>query len=454
MNKKVILVNLGNRNLKYKNKGYKNDFIPVESFRSISKSILDNFEYNKEDLELNILSPILTKFSNAEVILFGTNQGENNNQDTIYEAQIIKRLITESFPEIQIRIEILENINPSSEDDLIPYYTNFVKKNYNNFKDRELIYFDSGGTPQQKSSLRAVLEFYIPNNKLNQFYGANKDGTTVLKKLTRTQSEELKQKRQIKNLLLTYNYSAVKQLAEDIQTQNSFHQLNDILILLWNGLYKDIKKKYPIQQLSKGIKKHSNHEKIKEIYLESVEEIHFHKSILLLNKFHALLKSGDYSGSIITLQQLIETYVLGLVSKHVSIDLSTTKSYFKSQEKVLTEVIEMYGDEITEEYGREVKSFSLPIQLIFLGIVSDVSAEEKELITNIKKVITTFEGPIPNNQRLDVFRNAIAHKGKGVTKDVFNGIYKDFVEELDNYFNYKEDENIYDLLNNMAIDFL
>src|SRR5690554_7562630 len=89
-----------------------------------------------------------------------------------------------------------------------------------------------------------------------------------------------------------------------------------------------------------------------------------------------------------------------------------------------------FSTEIKNEYGKTVKSLSLPIQLIYLGIHPDLTEEEKSLIDEFKKVISTFKSPILNNQRLDVLRNAIAHRGKGVTENVIDKYYKDLVEKL------------------------
>ena len=455
MSKTTILVNLGNRNIKINNKGYKNDFIPNAHFRQETQSILKNFESEKENIELNILPPIIEKFTDATIVLFATDQDSNNFQDTLFEAEIIKKLITNKYGSTHADIEIIKNINPTDENELISFYTNFLRQKMNQIDSDDLVvYYDTGGTTQQKNSLRAVLEFYLSSHQLKQFYGAFSNEQTILKELTRTKSEELKLKRQIKNLMLTYNYSAVQQLSEDIRTHKAFKQLNALALLSWNNLHVEVKKKYPYQQLNKGIKQHHEYKNLELLYLDDKKNITYQKSVLLLNKFHALLKNNDYSGAVITLQQLIETYTLGLISEHVSIDLTRTKRFHRDQGIILDEVLKDYGQEITREYGKEVKSFSLPVQLIFLGLHADVEREEKEIIEKIKTVITTFNGSIPNNKRLDVFRNSIAHKGKGVTDDIFTIFYKEFIEAIDSYFDYQKDQNIYDTVNKMAIYFL
>src|SRR5690554_2261875 len=319
----------------------------------------------------------------------------------------------------------------------------------------QIVYYDSGGTPQQKNSIRSVLEFYIAPERLNQYYGANENGNTVLRKLERSASEELKLKRQVRNLMNTYHYSSSLVLAEDMNLSKPLIQLNRMAILLWNNLQNDFKNKYEIHRLNKGVKSHPKIDDFKIAYPNEKFDLYYeYKSFLLLNKFHAQNEINNYSGAVLTLQQIIETYTLGRLSELVSIDLANSKRYHIDSETVLDEIMKEFSTEIKNEYGKTVKSLSLPIQLIYLGIHPDLTEEEKSLIDEFKKVISTFKSPILNNQRLDVLRNAIAQRGKGVTENVIDKYYKDLVEKLATYLEYDSSNNIYDIINEMAADFL
>src|SRR5690554_3642008 len=307
----------------------------------------------------------------------------------------------------------------------------------------QIVYYDSGGTPQQKNSIRSVLEFYIAPERLNQYYGANENGNTVLRKLERSASEELKLKRQVRNLMNTYHYSSSLVLAEDMKLSKPLIQLNKMAILLWNNLQNDFKNKYEINRLNKGVKSHPRIEDFKIAYPNEKFDLYYeYKSFLLLNKFHAQKEINNYSGAVLTLQQIIETYTLGKLSKLVSIDLANSNRYNHDKKLVLTEIMKGNGGEIEEEFGGKVNDLSLPIQLIYLGVHPDVSSEEKKLINEFKSVISTLKGSIPNNQRLDVLRNAIVHRGKGVTDNVIDKYYKDLVEKLDTYLEYDSSNNI------------
>src|SRR5690554_2935527 len=456
MSKTILLSNLGNRNIRVKNKEYKDDFIPNKKFREETETLLNNYENEKDNIELNILPSILDEYKgkNVTLYLFCTNQTEpNNKQDTLFEAQIIAKKIEENYSDIEVYIEELKEINPTNEEELISGYTKFTKRHLQN--ECQIVYYDSGGTPQQKNSIRSVLEFYIAPERLNQYYGANENGETILRKLERSASEELKLKRQVRNLMNTYHYSSSLVLAEDMNLSMPLIQLNKMAILLWNNLQNDFKNKYEINRLNKGVKSHPRIEDFKIAYPNEKFDLYYeYKSFLLLNKFHTQRKINNFSGAVLTLQQIIETYVLGKLSELVSIDLANSKRYHLDSESVLDEILIEFGSEIKKEYGKNIKSLSLPIELIYLGIHPDLTEEEKSLINEFKSVISTLKGSIPNNQRLDVLRNAIVHRGKGVTENVIDKYYKDLVEKLDTYLEYDSSNNIYDIINEMSADFL
>src|SRR5690554_5172410 len=110
MSKTIILANIGNRNIKVKNKDCKYDFIPNDSFRTVTESLLNNYENEKDNIELNILPSILDEYKgkNVTLYLFCTNQTEpNNKQDTLFEAQIIAKKIEGNYSDIEDRKSVV-----------------------------------------------------------------------------------------------------------------------------------------------------------------------------------------------------------------------------------------------------------------------------------------------------------------------------------------------------------
>ena len=98
--KKIVLANIGNRNLKFKGETYFSK-THGSTFREWTKNLLDNFEENKPLLTINILNDLLDSLNGEieQVILFPSNQinEEKQDQDTIFEGEILHKLIKEKY---------------------------------------------------------------------------------------------------------------------------------------------------------------------------------------------------------------------------------------------------------------------------------------------------------------------------------------------------------------------
>lgn len=172
MSKNILLVNLGNRNLLFE---YKNEFVVYnlntfkKTFRELTKEIYNKKAYNQ--VKLNILNSVLESKdveNVTKIFIFASNitNGQRNDQDTIYEAHIIKELIHKHYPNIQ-EVNIIEVEDVTNNNYLLREFKTVVKEIINNNVFDKIYVCDAGGTGQQKTNLKIAAEFLIDTEKLH-----------------------------------------------------------------------------------------------------------------------------------------------------------------------------------------------------------------------------------------------------------------------------------------------
>lgn len=166
-----IFTNIGYQSFKYKNKGYENDFIPIDTFRSATKEILENFEDEKDNLEITELTPLLEENPYCYIYIFYADNENNAEGDTVNAALILGDLIKEKYPhpETNITLVELDSDLANDKDSLINVIVSRLKTTDKIKVDSKVIYFDAGGiTQEQRDSLRYVLEMNVPKENFKQ----------------------------------------------------------------------------------------------------------------------------------------------------------------------------------------------------------------------------------------------------------------------------------------------
>src|SRR5690606_13357424 len=109
-----------------------------------------------------------------------------------------------------VRGDTQTGIDPTKEDDLIPFFTLHIRSLLHLYPSSRFVYYETGGTSQLKNSLRAVFEYYVTGSLGTIYEGVYnyKENSTVVRLKMRDQSEQLLLKRQIKTLIENFNYSA------------------------------------------------------------------------------------------------------------------------------------------------------------------------------------------------------------------------------------------------------
>ncbi len=430
-----ILANIGNRNLTIQNKNGGYDFIPSQSFRETTEDIWNNFGDYEEALRPMIIPAIIDKYAEANLHLFVSNQDEVHESDTYFEGLILQKFFTASYPELDVCIITLRDaeggIDPTNDEALIRFYRNWLKRNSRKLSNDNVVFFDSGGTAQQKASLRAVLEFELPKHRLEQYYGKKEGDATVLKKLERNAAEKLFQKRQLRTLIEHYNYGAARVLLAEMNESNtSVELLLQLCNYLWNNMFGDIKNRLHWSNFPKAVKRHPRANDIKHILEASFDDDDFEHSYYynhaawLFEKSQCAIKTSDASTAIISLMQMLEVYCNGYISCRTSYNIA--ENYTKDSEALLSEISGAYKDVFLRQTNKHLKSFSVPVAAFYAHILLDQSGERdlSQALSTLKNALSMFaRNSFPEDMRLDTMRNNIAHRGKGVDLDRFRQHY-------------------------------
>ena len=178
---KILLTNIGNRNLTYKGKTYQDyDFSKQVSgnyinFRDWTFELLENWSENKEDLDINIINPLITGNNNYNlIILFYSDQTSFNtrtDQDTLHEANLIENILVHkySFDRNVIKPIKVDSIVIDNSG-LLNFYRNELIKLKRIGGDFYFTICDAGGTAQQKMALKVMAEFLLKPNQYEVLY--------------------------------------------------------------------------------------------------------------------------------------------------------------------------------------------------------------------------------------------------------------------------------------------
>ena len=146
---KILFANIWNRNIKINwNYDFVDDkwFIKKDVFKQKTKEIFENLDNWKDKIQLNILDIVpLEKFD--KIYLVWTNQGgEQSNQDTIYVAKIIEKLLWNE------KIEVIEyTANPTDRKAVLYYFKKVFNQRVK--KEDKLYLLVSWGVPAMKEAM-------------------------------------------------------------------------------------------------------------------------------------------------------------------------------------------------------------------------------------------------------------------------------------------------------------
>ncbi len=462
---KILIANLGNRNIKYIGQGYDKDFIPNSSFLNETKRIWENFDVERKNLKPCVLPEFLDRHSDADrLILFTTYQksekSEGHPADTYYEGRILRELFHEKYPNITVDlIDMIDGkskngIDPTQENQLIPFFTLHIHSLIFQNPKAKFVYYETGGTSQLKNSLRSVFEYYISLSQRESFEGAYliQEDKTLIRKKERDESEKLFLKRQIKTLIDNFNYAAANLLAA-ADGGKEIGIILKYLNLRWNGMWHEVNTHCKPESFSKRIKRSEEFQYItfdEFVSNDFKNSTNYFRCITLIDKAEALIGIGEYSGGMLALHQFIENFVRHLIIYNERLDVSDRKNVMK----ILQHLKENYADEIREIFDLNAGVFpeylSLPLLIFWAEKITQGNEGSTKIIYKIKSLNSKFGGTsIPKEKKLDVLRNSIAHDGKGVAKSDYDKYYKHIVAELKTLLSHER--NHFKELNKLAL---
>ena len=185
MNKKILITNTGNRNIMYQGEFF-NELAQQgdieQTFREWSENLLRRFDDEKENLQYPIIRQYFdeVQYKPDIVYLFAsdTPEGQRNDQDTLFAANIVKNMIINEFPETTVTVVRIKEC-VVDENAVIGAYASLLKRIYKKHPTAEFLINESGGTPQQIFALKVCSYFSIPlfmvkNLIVRQDYGRSR----------------------------------------------------------------------------------------------------------------------------------------------------------------------------------------------------------------------------------------------------------------------------------------
>lgn len=453
---RLLITNIGNRNILYNGKSFaqlsraelKDSKI---TFREWTENILSNFEEEKINIQLNILQPLLEKLHEQfdVLILFYSDQETHNHQDTIYMAELIKKLLLlENVPyEVELRKIYGSVIDNNS---LLRFYRNQLNSLNSLFDNPFYFLCDAGGTPQCKSALKISAEFVLEQDRFKVYY-VNPDRS--IHEVSTDEYRSIINMEQAIILIQQNEYLSAlnllgKNLVEAVNSKFLVEKLLAHLHLRKNGHYKkaashldkfrkrDLEKNEILRKTHNGMALGSNIG-MKDFlgvgfYNDMVEKLY----VIILykaqkNYTELILKFSVFYESLLT--KIMEVkYGYSLYSDFYNASKSFVDDCNSGKINIEWEKTLLVGE-------KEVKGATVPVMLEFLKRDND------KIIRPIIEALMKFF-PAKRNRRINILRNNITHRGEFVDEELMKRRAPvDFFKTLDELIDLfqLEYDNIY-----------
>lgn len=445
---KILISNIGNRNILYKG-----EILNNKAFRAETEKIWNNLDLEKEHLSIKIIPNHITA-DTQKIILISTSQNnfDYNHQDTIYEGKILKVLLEEQF---RIPVEVITfKGNPTNENEIFPFYADFFRKIISHTSKTQFVFNDAGGTPQMKLVVKELLGYYLPPDRYKIVYSDQKDEKREVERIYKNKYVLLKTALQF---VKEYNYIAalrvLKEIPDEAGVTANLLKLITIASKRINfetdEVMKMIKGDVEFQKKFKSVFGHFNQKNPpgNAIPFNQIKK-NFKLDIFELASICQLyFKTGNYTLGVATYYRLAEEFFQRFAHSHGNYKNSSGK---KERDRFLNEnfndLLEAYKDFINEE--NLIPSYGLPTLALYTYLYGNEM--EKKVTHLFMKTISLFrDNPYKG---IDLLRNQcfLAHKNNAVTEDKITKTEPLFLNEIlpaiFESLNMPE-ENIYDTMN-------
>jgi hypothetical protein len=172
----IVIANIGNRNIRYKNQYFDRklpEFSSFPSFREFTRDLLERFDTEKSHIEPQILPELIRHLNEVprRLVLFYSDspEGEWNGQDTVHESMILEKCFAQQYPNMKVRLMPLK-CKVTDTDGLMRRYRSYMKGIIGEAEPEEhFVLCDAGGTPQQKSALKIISEFLLDDARYSVY---------------------------------------------------------------------------------------------------------------------------------------------------------------------------------------------------------------------------------------------------------------------------------------------
>ncbi len=475
----ILLTNIGNRNLYFELDGnyYLFDKLSIllkekninKSFRKLTQEYFENQWFDK--VKLNILNSAIQEIVNKQsqelshIFIFASDIKDlRNDQDTIYEAEIIKELLARDYPNIKVEIMVVDNVTDNNH--LLKTYKNYVREIFNSYEFTTAYICDAGGTGQQKSSLKIISEFLINDSKYLKIVEVEQVeyGKSKVDIHSNSEYKKIITAYQVERLIEQGNYGGAASILGNVDKN-----LKRFLEFMHNRL--DLIPDQASSTLKNLIDSFSNSNKVDakireffncyDFYLKNECETDFpltkvvsaKNAFLLYERLQAaqfFLNLNNYNRAIHLLAVFVEMVVSATIQELSNDQFKLTDNYSYASQKIVNqikstpELLEKW-QEIYElnnpdwqqaDGGQIVITPSLPALIFFLkyGIKNPSNTEILNHLLELIEDSNSFYLKVNHKQNenntlgLDRIRNPFAHEARGITQKNISETFPPFNE--------------------------
>jgi hypothetical protein len=415
------------------------------SFREWTEQLLANFENEKEHIHLNILDSVLNQsdFKPDKIIIVVSNQEDevHNSQDTLFEGEIIKKILQEKYNIAESEVELKElTKDVTNENYLMLFYQKLYQELLHNYKDANFVFCDAGGTGQQKTSCKLMAEFMFSDKQWKILY-PKKDGS--IEEKTQIEYRNIISKEQAIALVRKSQYEAALNILGGNVNDTDENQVFNLLAFAHfriSCVSQKTEKLWQIKQLPERknqiIQSACFPKKLN--YSETMLNLFSEKTYLMLSEllyvsYHYCL-SGNYRDSILTFAVFYESFIdkcLKLFDNeikkifHGKVNKKSgelTELYLKSNELLFPATVK-YAKEATQISDKDADYKSVPLA-IHLVAEQDTIPELCKL-GNLLMPYLDFSKRDYNMDKQEEnsirsVRNKLAHEGVYISKEEMN----------------------------------
>ena len=429
--KKILLSNIGNRNIKYKGTTF-NKGIHGEDFKEWTKNLLDNFISEREFLEINILNDLLDEIisETSTIILFASNQVNEikQDQDTLFEAQILKNIIEEKYLGVEVKIEEIP-CKVTDNDELLRRYRSKLKNYKQIFSEHHFVICDAGGTPQQKSALKIMTEFILDEYSFEVRY-VNPNG--VLEPVKQIEYRKIIVSEQIKVLIDKGEYRAALELwgitdpTDNKICKGEFEKLLCYAYFRFNHQHEIVfEMSFKANFLEKNSDIMAYRQKNTPILSSDWKDIMSQESLFSLGEHLETLffrwQKRQYNESILSLSILYEFYLNATIEHKFGYKLTNSENFSLAENRLLDEAKQKFTNVANAYPDKIIKGVPF-----FLTVAENINFPPSQNFLKILKAhISTgfkwkFSSKDSKTMGINTVRNKIAHNGKYVDQKFVN----------------------------------